>query len=68
MNPFNIIFAWPIALTLYGITAWGRIVGGAFSTGPQRVDGFEATAEYARNNVLSYPLPRHGPSRSVRHD
>lgn len=57
MNPINTLFAWPIALSLYGATAWGRAVGGALSTGPQRVDGEQATRDYARANGLDTRSP-----------
>lgn len=53
MNPFNVLFAWPIALSLYGITAIAATYGALVPSRPQRVDGFQATAEYARENGLS---------------
>lgn len=52
MNPFNVLFAWPIAIALYGITAIAATYDALVPSRPQRVDGEAATREYARENGL----------------
>lgn len=55
------MFLWPFMVT-YAVAeaaivanicvaiAFARVVGGALSTGPQRVDGFEETRRYGAEN------------------
>lgn len=45
-DPINTLFAWPIALALRNVVAIGAFFP---PQGPQRVDGFRATDEYARS-------------------
>ena len=67
------IFAAPFVLAGEVAVAYGlwwamlpaAVYGAVVPSRPQRGDGFEATAEYARNNGLRYPLAPYGPGRTV---